>query len=453
MRFRELTNEQANNISGDAGALKVLLNTVEDLAETVDSKAMRYHHETDIYKNLERDYQALDAVTYVIRNNLKALTNTELGHNSIFLYDIDGDVDNIEAIGAIHVKVLGDIAEVAWLGSYGSSGRKLMHDALAQAKQRGAKKVKVTAKWNSAGFYSKMGLQAGATINNPLAGSKFTDFSGELNEAPLTDYQPLGNFDKTGGFRHEIDRKLVTSPVAIGKAYQFFSRTPFKIRIFPTQFKGGSRYLETGQVDTARLEEIVGTANAQRILAGHDEDTITVVYTSNRGIDRVPFTAWMMAHRLGHTLARFWNPMRDSWQEMEKHFDQQLAEIMQGVYATPKKYAYGTQEDNATRNQAQLSLYNAIGTMRSARHGQINRPGEFLMEMLAQYINSGTVTFNDLPKYLYRRQQAWGRKNILRIARNDAYEEYNELTHILARDMEYYFHNMLNHAEGGIFVM
>lgn len=177
MRFRELLKE---DISTDAGALTTLLHSIEQLQEEIDSKTTDLNSESDTYRRLERDYRALEATANVVRNNLKALKNPELARNSIFLYDLEGSANNIESLGAIHVKLTGEIANINWLGSYGASGRQLMQRALEQARIRGAKNVKVTAKWDSEGFYRKMGLQQGTTTVNPLAGSSFTDFSGDI---------------------------------------------------------------------------------------------------------------------------------------------------------------------------------------------------------------------------------------------------------------------------------
>lgn len=177
MRFRELLTE---DISTDPGPLTTLLRGIEDLQEDIDSEAMDFDSESQAYRRLERDYRALEAAANVVRNNLKALKNHELAKNSIFLYDLEGSTNNIESLGAIHVKLTGDIANVNWLGSYGASGRQLMQRALEQSRNRGAKRVKVTAKWDSEGFYRKMGLQQGTTTINPLAGSSFTDFSGDI---------------------------------------------------------------------------------------------------------------------------------------------------------------------------------------------------------------------------------------------------------------------------------
>ena len=270
-----------------------------------------------------------------------------------------------------------------------------------------------------------------------------------ISEAPIVDYEPLGDFGRTGGFRHAVDRALVTNPVSVGKLYKFFANTPFNFRIFPVQMAGGGRWLETGQVNQEKLREIVGDANAQRILSGHDDESITVVFTNNLGgNERVPFTAWMVAHRIGHVLSKFWNPMHSSWELTEKHFEQRIWQILKQVY---KIDVYSTNE--RIRNQAMRSLVNSIGTMRSARQNQLKRPSEFMEELLAQYINSGQITFNDLPRSLYQSRQAWGHTIPLRFAQRDAYEKLNELLHTLSSDMEYYFHNLLSQAEGGIFVM
>lgn len=170
------------SISTNVRALKDLRSSIEGIAEDIDNQSRWAEKQPEIYKKLERDYNALTAVLYVINNNLKALANPELAKTSIFLYDIDGDIDDPYAIGAIHVRVKDQLAEVVWLGSWGSSGRKLMNDALAQARKMGATQVTVTAKWNSEGFYQKLGLQPGSSEENPLAGSRFTDFTGKIAE-------------------------------------------------------------------------------------------------------------------------------------------------------------------------------------------------------------------------------------------------------------------------------
>lgn len=172
----------------DPARLNQLQQQVQDLSEKIDSESVNV--EGDEYKKLEKDSQALAAVEYVITNNIKALQNPSLRERSIFLYDVDNTRSGLRAIGAIHVFIEeSGVANVKWLGSYGSSGRRLLHTALSTAKRAGATKLKITAKWESEGFYQKLGFteKPGSRTSNPLAGSDFVDFEDDLVESQNND--------------------------------------------------------------------------------------------------------------------------------------------------------------------------------------------------------------------------------------------------------------------------
>lgn len=264
-----------------------------------------------------------------------------------------------------------------------------------------------------------------------------------VTEAPLTDYEPRG-FEpgKTGGFRRASDRALVTNPVVMGKLEKFFSRTPYEFRLFPIQVRGGAAHLETGEVSPQQLTDIVGEENAQRVLSGHTGDTITVVYTNNTGANPVPMTPWIMSHRIGHAV-RMKNP---AWKTLELSFFAVIQEILTDYY--------GVNIDNlATQNMLYQTLFTQIGTMRSARRGLLPRPYEFLYEMLTQYINSGQVQFNPAPQTLYSNRRAWGRPQAIRSISAESQREVNNMLQTLSRDMSLYFNDVLNWAEGRIFVV
>jgi len=270
-----------------------------------------------------------------------------------------------------------------------------------------------------------------------------------INEAPLADYMPLGDFEKgKGGFRHDVDKKLVTNPVAIGKVYKFFSRTPYDIRIFPVQIKGGGRYLETGEVNVDELVKIVGQGNAQRILGGHSPDTITIVFTNNTGAERIPLTAWMMAHRIGHAIRR--GGASRAWDNAVKHFWNGIDEIMRDVYRLPIERSSLYTMSNPAWYKA---LIDAIGTMRSARQKTIARPSEFVYEMFAQYLNTGEVKFNPAPKNLMSRQQAWGRNQPISAINDATQREATQMLETLSYDMELMFNDVMSAAMGKIYVM
>jgi hypothetical protein len=263
-------------------------------------------------------------------------------------------------------------------------------------------------------------------------------------EAPLADYQPLGDFERgKGGFRHAVDKQLVTNPVTIGKAYKFFSRTPYDIRIFPVQVRGGGGWLETGEVDNVTLSKIVGADNARRILAGQGPDNITIVFTNNTGAERVPLTPWMMAHRMGHAMRRRIGGGGDkSWYAADRHFWHSINTILRDYYGIT----------NITP-EIENALLNAIGTMRSARQRRISRNWEMVYELLAQYLNTGEVTFNPAPAELVSRRQAWGHPRLLRRIGKTEQQEASQMLETLSYDMELMFNDVMSNALGRIYVM
>jgi hypothetical protein len=262
-------------------------------------------------------------------------------------------------------------------------------------------------------------------------------------EAPLTDYEPRG-FEpgQTGGFRRAADKTLVTSPVVLGKLQKFFSKSPHEFRLFPVQVRGGAAHREIGAVSPEQLTDIVGEENAQRILTGHTDSTVTVVYTNNIGANPVPMTPWIMAHRIGHAI-RTKNP---TWKTLELSFFAVIQEILIDYYQV-------NIDDPDQQNMLYQTLFTQIGTMRSARRGLLPRPYEFLYEMLAQYINSGEVKFNPAPRSLYSNRKAWGKTQVIRNIDAESQREVSNMLQTLSRDMSLYFNDVLNWAEGKIFVM
>jgi hypothetical protein len=101
------------------------------------------------------------------------------------------------------------------------------------------------------------------------------------------------------------------------------------------------------------------------------------------------------------------------------------------------------------------ALFNAIGTQRSSRSGEIKRPYEFLYELFAQYLGTGNVTFNPLPGNLGYGRQVFGNPtkymNIKPEYRDES--ERQEATQTLANDMHYMFDDVLSSSVGQIFVM
>jgi hypothetical protein len=101
------------------------------------------------------------------------------------------------------------------------------------------------------------------------------------------------------------------------------------------------------------------------------------------------------------------------------------------------------------------AFFNAIGTQRSSRTGQIKRPYEFLYELFAQYLKHGKVTLNPLPINLTYGRKAWGNPtqfiNIKPEYRDEA--ERAQESQTLANDMGHMFDDVLSSSVGKIYVM
>jgi hypothetical protein len=270
-----------------------------------------------------------------------------------------------------------------------------------------------------------------------------------ITEAPLADYQPMGNFNSPGPFR-AVDRRLVAHPVNQLKTAKFLENTPYDFRLFFSNIPGTGKYAETGPVNGDQLVQMFGAEYARQI-SDNSSDAITVVFVGNTAGEKVMMTPWVMAHRFGHAVqagARGGN--WSVWQNAERHFFTNVNEIL----AAFNKHGRGRpheQHGNLTAEYA--ALFNALGTQRSSRTGQIKRPYEFMYEMLAQYLKDGKITFNPLPQKMQYGRKAWGKPTQGMNAGNAEIDELRNIADVLSRDMELMFDDVLSSCVGNVYVM
>lgn len=268
-------------------------------------------------------------------------------------------------------------------------------------------------------------------------------------EMPLQGYTMLGDFNKPGPFR-ATDRRLVPHEKNKLKAIRFFEHSPYAFRLFFSNITGTGRYGETGPVSPERLQQMFGDS-AEQILQG-SEDCITVVYVGNSGDRKVMLTPWIMAHRLGHAVqagTRF-NHGDAAWKEADRHFFTQINRLLEQYYNK-------TSRDRSTSSMRYdllpiySALFHSIGTQRSSRTRKINRPYEFLYELFAQYLGTGSIRLNPLPARLPYGRKAWGNDTTVLTLRPD--EDAAQATAVLANDMELMFDDVLSSLVGKILVM
>jgi hypothetical protein len=269
----------------------------------------------------------------------------------------------------------------------------------------------------------------------------------------MADYQPLGDFDKPGPFRGP-DKKLVPHPRNRIKAERFFEQTPYDFRLFFSNISGTGRYSEYGPMDPETVKIVFGD-DGEEIVRGH-EDAITIVFVGNKGDAKRMLTPWLMAHRFGHAITAGSRGKRDAggaWQEAERHFFSNVNQILGDFYGQTGNPGGQLKFELSKEYNA---LFNAIGTQRSSREGDIRRPYEFLYEIFAQYLGTGQITLNPLPVSIGYGQQAWGKPTRVMSVRSAELRDENQRRHtteLLARDMEIMFNDVLGDAVGKIYIM
>jgi hypothetical protein len=276
-----------------------------------------------------------------------------------------------------------------------------------------------------------------------------------VDEMALKQFTPMGDFNKPGPFKG-VDKRLVPHPTNQLKTAKFFEKTPYDFRLFFSNIPGTGKYSETGPVTPQQLQQMFGE-QAQPIIDG-SEDAITVVFVGNSGDSKVMMTPWIMAHRFGHAIQSGVrkNGGWSTWAEAEKHFFTSVNTMLEEYYGKIKSQTPGvTSKVNYNLTPEYNALFNAIGTQRSSRSGEIKRPYEFLYELFAQYLGTGNVTFNPLPSNLGYGRQVFGNPtkymNIKPEYRDES--ERAEATQTLANDMHYMFDDVLSSSVGQIFVM
>jgi hypothetical protein len=306
----------------------------------------------------------------------------------------------------------------------------------------------------TAEFVEKMqeGMYAEKSTNL-VSGPLFV--SGSLDEMALSTYKTFGDFTKPGPFQGP-DKKLVPHPKNIEKATKFFEKTPYDFRLFFSNMPGTGKYSEHGPMTPEEIKKVFGP-QADAILQD-SEDAITVVFVGNKGDRKVMLTPWMMAHRFGHAIQAGVrkNGGWSAWGEAEKHFFTTINSTLEEYYGKIKSQTPGvTSKVNYNLTPEYNALFNAIGTQRSSRSGEIRRPYEFLYELFAQYLGTGKVTLNPLPSNLGYGRKAWGNPtNFMNI--KPEFRDESERAHaseMLAGDMQMMFDDVLSNSVGKIFVM
>lgn len=167
---RSATNEQQQMrtaLAGNFGPSKMDKDDLrghvienQEAQEEINSRSMSGNLPQAEADKLQRDYSALEAINYVLKNDALAHDSPLMARTSVFDYT-KGGAGTVQA--AIHYVIRPDNAEIKWLGSIKPrAGTALLQKAITHAKAAGVPVLKIQAKWGSAKFYERHGFVATA---------------------------------------------------------------------------------------------------------------------------------------------------------------------------------------------------------------------------------------------------------------------------------------------------
>jgi hypothetical protein len=271
-----------------------------------------------------------------------------------------------------------------------------------------------------------------------------------LMEVPVDNYSTIGDFSKGSSYTNPVDRKLITNPVAIQKVKDFFKNTSANFDFYFVNTKDARNHTEVGEVKEDFVYDELNIKPEQLKDGRINRDNITVFFTNNKGAERYPMTAWIMAHRFGHVIRRLY-----AWEEYTSWVDEQFNVILKSygynnVYNSRNYYNNTDYKDKRKYDLAKRNLAETLGTFKSARDKNLREEFEFGYEWFALYLKTGKTPLNPLPPTMVLGHEAFGRKQMYRLRdADDAQQAWNDLT----RDGHYYMENVLTECIGKIFVM
>lgn len=283
-----------------------------------------------------------------------------------------------------------------------------------------------------------------------------------LNEVPLAGYTTLSDkptskpgdhkeiskdpedFNKrSSSYTDKRDRRLLTNPTSVERMHNLFQNTSEDFFFYMVNSKEAREHTEVGFVDDHWLVKNMPTVAAH--LENHP-DGITVIFTNNKGDQKIPMTPWIMAHRIAHSFSRgSMQGITTEYETASKTVDHMVNDILKDFYGLHR---------SDMLPKARKKFFEAIGTFRSARKGILRQDFEFLNEVFAQYLITGQITFNNPPKR-FALSKAWGNDTDVLIFRgsDEDYRQVQQMLVMLSNDLEYYIENMLSQAIGSTFVM
>lgn len=271
-----------------------------------------------------------------------------------------------------------------------------------------------------------------------------------LQESPIGDYKTFGDWKKASSFRNVRDRMLIQHPKSIERMKKKFANIDVNFNLFFINNAMANKLIELGEVNEKSVRQYFGDEIADEVINSNDfENSINVIFTNNKGDERKPFTAWIAAHRIGHALARK-NNRRENYAYLEASnlLINNISEILSdyGYNNFPRTEKELTVNDSRRNQLIMMNLFSHLATFKSARDKNIRNWFEVLNELIAQYITTGKIKFNNAP-------DKFGNSKIGYFYLKGDKKDLNNHIQMLARDMEFMINDIFSSLMGSILIM
>jgi len=274
-----------------------------------------------------------------------------------------------------------------------------------------------------------------------------------LAETPIDQFQTIGDFNKGSSFAGKsgkIDRAILTNPKSVQKIKDKFANTSQNFDMYFVNTKEARNHKEVGEVS----EDFI--RNQLKLDTPINKSNISIFYTGNAADEKEMMTAWIIAHRFGHVVKNL-----PGWGKLCREVNEMIQRIMRDAYnrkmlISQDGVRLGSESGAVTPINEKIlnNFYQEIGTFKSARDKNIRNSSEFMYELISQYLTTGKIAFNGLPKYIPVRY-AWGKpvEGVRFTEPEGDLDYYNGYLESLAEIYPDYAENLLRECVGKIFVM
>ncbi len=231
-----------------------------------------------------------------------------------------------------------------------------------------------------------------------------------LTEMPVRAINHIGNWDRSHGFRDPMDRRAITAPKLMDKVRKKLAGSDHDFVFYFINSPGSSKASMAGetQVGTEEYYRYLPPKVTKQIDADHAagalNDAITIIYAANQSLNREKMTPWIIIHRMWHAFdPKIGQSGNTSFyvKEAEAQFTKLSKEVLSQAYKVqvPRSaYSASHYSPGAPGFMILKRFYEAIGTTRACREGNLSFPTELFADMFTQYVTTGKIPINPVPQ-------------------------------------------------------